>query len=201
MKTLLLGAIGCGLWLGACGNGDQPPRLNRSTSGHPDSGADGSAPASTATDSGAPDAAASVPTEVTFDPAEVYLFGGLTLSDYCRKVVTHYTTPDSYAFGFPCRVQPEGVKIRGNSLLYTIELLHAVRRFVPEGVAALPATELDYPVIADDNDPLVPTPACPAGTDTGPMDYHNYNDNTELVNAIEAGSRGAYWHILHKLRS
>jgi hypothetical protein len=30
---------------------------------------------------------------------------------------------------------------------------------------------------------------------------HNYNDNTELVNAIAAGARGAYWHILHKLRS
>ncbi|MCJ7729511.1 MAG: radical SAM protein [Sedimentisphaerales bacterium] len=30
---------------------------------------------------------------------------------------------------------------------------------------------------------------------------HNYNDNTELVNAIKAGARGAYWDILHKLRS
>jgi radical SAM superfamily enzyme YgiQ (UPF0313 family) len=30
---------------------------------------------------------------------------------------------------------------------------------------------------------------------------HNYNDNTELVNAIKTGARGAYWHILHKLRS
>jgi radical SAM superfamily enzyme YgiQ (UPF0313 family) len=30
---------------------------------------------------------------------------------------------------------------------------------------------------------------------------HNYNDNTELVNAIKSGARGAYWHILHKLRS
>jgi len=30
---------------------------------------------------------------------------------------------------------------------------------------------------------------------------HNYNDNTELVQAIAAGARGAYWHILHKLRS
>ena len=29
---------------------------------------------------------------------------------------------------------------------------------------------------------------------------HNYNDNTELVNAIKAGARGAYWDILHKLR-
>jgi len=30
---------------------------------------------------------------------------------------------------------------------------------------------------------------------------HNYNDNTELVDAIKTGARGAYWHILHKLRS
>ena len=30
---------------------------------------------------------------------------------------------------------------------------------------------------------------------------HNYNDNTELVNAIKSGARGAYWDILHKLRS
>ncbi|MGA2092836.1 MAG: radical SAM protein [Sedimentisphaerales bacterium] len=30
---------------------------------------------------------------------------------------------------------------------------------------------------------------------------HNYNDNTELVNAIAAGARGAYWHILHNLRN
>jgi radical SAM superfamily enzyme YgiQ (UPF0313 family) len=29
---------------------------------------------------------------------------------------------------------------------------------------------------------------------------HNYNDNTELVNAIKSGARGAYWHILHQLR-
>jgi radical SAM superfamily enzyme YgiQ (UPF0313 family) len=29
---------------------------------------------------------------------------------------------------------------------------------------------------------------------------HNYNDNTELVNAIKTGARGAYWHILHQLR-
>jgi radical SAM superfamily enzyme YgiQ (UPF0313 family) len=29
---------------------------------------------------------------------------------------------------------------------------------------------------------------------------HNYNDNSELVNAIAAGARGAYWHILRKIR-
>ncbi|UCG47864.1 MAG: radical SAM protein [Phycisphaerales bacterium] len=34
----------------------------------------------------------------------------------------------------------------------------------------------------------------------GPSKDHNYNDNTELVNAITAGERGAYWDILQKLR-
>ncbi len=29
---------------------------------------------------------------------------------------------------------------------------------------------------------------------------HNYNDNTELVEAIRKGARGAYWDILHQLR-
>jgi radical SAM superfamily enzyme YgiQ (UPF0313 family) len=30
---------------------------------------------------------------------------------------------------------------------------------------------------------------------------HNYNDNTELTEAIRNGARGAYWDILHQLRS
>jgi hypothetical protein len=29
---------------------------------------------------------------------------------------------------------------------------------------------------------------------------HNYNDNAPLVEAIRAGERGAYWHILRRLR-
>ncbi|HQG48804.1 MAG TPA: radical SAM protein [Sedimentisphaerales bacterium] len=29
---------------------------------------------------------------------------------------------------------------------------------------------------------------------------HNYNNNTQLADAIAAGARGAYWDILHKLR-
>jgi hypothetical protein len=29
---------------------------------------------------------------------------------------------------------------------------------------------------------------------------HNYNDNTELVEAIRQGARGAYWDILRQLR-
>jgi len=30
---------------------------------------------------------------------------------------------------------------------------------------------------------------------------HNYNDNTELTEAIAGGARGAYWDILHELRA
>jgi hypothetical protein len=30
---------------------------------------------------------------------------------------------------------------------------------------------------------------------------HNYNDNTELLEAIKKGARGAYWDILHQLRA
>jgi len=36
--------------------------------------------------------------------------------------------------------------------------------------------------------------------DTAATD-HNYNDNTELVEAIKAGARGAYWDILRKIRN
>jgi len=38
------------------------------------------------------------------------------------------------------------------------------------------------------------------GQDSAVTD-HNYNDNTELVNAIQNGARGAYWDILRKLRT
>jgi hypothetical protein len=30
---------------------------------------------------------------------------------------------------------------------------------------------------------------------------YNYNDNEPLLQAIEKGARGAYWHILHQLRA
>jgi len=36
----------------------------------------------------------------------------------------------------------------------------------------------------------------PGEADSG----YNYNDNAPLVKAIEAGARGAYWHILRKMR-
>jgi radical SAM superfamily enzyme YgiQ (UPF0313 family) len=43
-------------------------------------------------------------------------------------------------------------------------------------------------------------PALDAGLPAPPTD-HNYNDNTELTDAIRKGSRGAYWDILRRLRS
>ena len=42
----------------------------------------------------------------------------------------------------------------------------------------------------------------PAEEVTGPDPTgYNYNDNTDLVEAVAAGARGAYWHILHRLRT
>jgi len=41
----------------------------------------------------------------------------------------------------------------------------------------------------------------PETATTGQSTDHNYNDNTELVEAIKKGARGAYWDILHELRS
>jgi radical SAM superfamily enzyme YgiQ (UPF0313 family) len=41
----------------------------------------------------------------------------------------------------------------------------------------------------------------PDAAATGQSTDHNYNDNTELVEAIKKGARGAYWDILHELRS
>jgi len=47
-----------------------------------------------------------------------------------------------------------------------------------------------------------PTEATPnTGAEPGAATDHNYNDNTELVDAIETGQRGAYWDILRKLRA
>jgi radical SAM superfamily enzyme YgiQ (UPF0313 family) len=45
-----------------------------------------------------------------------------------------------------------------------------------------------------------PQPETPGLDGDGPMQDHNYNDNAILVDAIAAGARGAYWHILHHLR-
>jgi len=43
-------------------------------------------------------------------------------------------------------------------------------------------------------------PAEDLSEQTDPGANYNYNDNTPLVEAIAAGARGAYWHILRKLR-
>jgi radical SAM superfamily enzyme YgiQ (UPF0313 family) len=56
-------------------------------------------------------------------------------------------------------------------------------------------------LIAGDSRFFEPMEEVPAGQ-AGHADSkdHNYNDNTELTDAIAAGHRGAYWHIMLKLR-
>lgn len=43
--------------------------------------------------------------------------------------------------------------------------------------------------------------AAPQIAESGRYTDYNYNDNTELVDAIDKGARGAYWDILHQLRA
>jgi radical SAM superfamily enzyme YgiQ (UPF0313 family) len=45
-----------------------------------------------------------------------------------------------------------------------------------------------------------PEPETPSADSDVTGGDHNYNDNAVLVDAIAAGARGAYWHILHQLR-
>lgn len=45
-----------------------------------------------------------------------------------------------------------------------------------------------------------PDPEDPGSDHDAASRDHNYNDNTALVDAIAAGARGAYWHILHQMR-
>ena len=47
-------------------------------------------------------------------------------------------------------------------------------------------------------EPVIEATGESAGSE--PSTDHNYNDNAELVQAIEKGARGAYWDILAKLR-
>lgn len=55
--------------------------------------------------------------------------------------------------------------------------------------------------IIGDNPRFFPPELEAQSTEGGTMaSDHNYNDNTALVDAIAGGERGAYWHILHKLR-
>lgn len=55
-------------------------------------------------------------------------------------------------------------------------------------------------LIAGDKRFFEPTEELPAGPGQGKATDHNYSDNTELVEAIKAGHRGAYWDILRRLR-
>jgi radical SAM superfamily enzyme YgiQ (UPF0313 family) len=52
-------------------------------------------------------------------------------------------------------------------------------------------------LIAGDDRFFAPTEEKPEADATD----HNYNDNTDLTDAIRNGARGAYWDILHQLRS
>ena len=60
------------------------------------------------------------------------------------------------------------------------------------------AAELVRDIIAGDQRFFEPLPE--QQTEGTPTD-HNYNDNTQLVEAIAKGARGAYWDILHQLRT
>jgi len=57
-------------------------------------------------------------------------------------------------------------------------------------------------LIAGDKRFFEPTePAALQADESGQSTDHNYNDNMELVEAIQKGRRGAYWDILHELRT
>jgi radical SAM superfamily enzyme YgiQ (UPF0313 family) len=58
--------------------------------------------------------------------------------------------------------------------------------------------ELVRDIIAGDQRFFEPMPELQS--EDAPTD-HNYNDNTQLVEAIAQGARGAYWDILHQLRT
>lgn len=50
------------------------------------------------------------------------------------------------------------------------------------------------------DDPRFFPPAGESENAGEPAGDHNYNDNQRLTDAIAAGARGAYWHILRRLR-
>jgi radical SAM superfamily enzyme YgiQ (UPF0313 family) len=68
--------------------------------------------------------------------------------------------------------------------------------YIAEGLGPEPA-RLVKELIASDERFFEPVEERPDADATD----HNYNDNTELVDAIANGARGAYWDILHQLRS
>ncbi len=67
--------------------------------------------------------------------------------------------------------------------------------YISPGLGPEPA-RLVKDLIAGDERFFEPTAEQPDAEATD----HNYNDNTELVEAIAAGARGAYWDILNSLR-
>ena len=72
--------------------------------------------------------------------------------------------------------------------------------YISHNLGSEPA-RLVQDLIAGDNrffEPMLENPT--VSNETGISTDHNYNDNTELAEAIERGARGAYWDILHKLR-
>jgi len=73
--------------------------------------------------------------------------------------------------------------------------------FYISGLLGQEPARLVKDLIAGDQRFFEPTlEAAPDASGREPATDHNYNDNTELVQAIEKGARGAYWDILHELR-
>jgi radical SAM superfamily enzyme YgiQ (UPF0313 family) len=73
--------------------------------------------------------------------------------------------------------------------------------YIAHSLGERPA-QLIQDLIAGDNRFFGPTPEVAGATGEFSLAAdHNYNDNTELVEAIKNGARGAYWAILRNLRS
>jgi tryptophan 2-C-methyltransferase len=72
--------------------------------------------------------------------------------------------------------------------------------YISQELGAQPAL-LIKDLIGEDGRFFAPTPEIPVGQSghAGSED-HNYNDNRELTDAIAQGARGAYWHIMLRLR-
>ncbi|GAH75730.1 unnamed protein product [marine sediment metagenome] len=72
--------------------------------------------------------------------------------------------------------------------------------YISEALGEQPAG-LIKDLIAADERFFEPMPEiAPEAAEGSQSTDHNYNDNTELVEAISKGARGAYWDILRKLR-
>ena len=69
--------------------------------------------------------------------------------------------------------------------------------YIPQSLGNHPA-RLVNELIGDDPRFFGPSESLEAGH--GESQDHNYNDNTELCDAIRQGARGAYWHLMLKQR-